>query len=121
MITVGNKRRHGQEISAVKTPGTRGVRGLSDRPPLACGAGNCGGRADALCAHHAAIAGSVGTLFAEQVGKWLRFADEISGRADRNTVVDRGATQESVRARPEVPAAGSPRPEACCFPVGEPV
>jgi hypothetical protein len=93
VITMGNKRRHGQENSAVKTPGTPGVRGLSDRPPLACGPalrgpGRCVVRTMRLLRQRRIH------FPAEQVGKRLRFADEISGRADRDTVVDRGATQD---------------------------
>src|SRR5215467_4716066 len=91
MITDKDPRRRAG--TAVITPGTAGINGLSDQPPLAYGVAL---RALAGCVV------STARLFwrrsvhlpAEHVGRRLRFADGTSARVYRETVVGRGAAED---------------------------
>jgi hypothetical protein len=93
MITVKNTRRRGHENIAGRTPGMPGISGLEEKPPLPYGPAL---RSVARCA-----ASTVRLLRQHRIhfpaGRArmrLRFADGTSALVYRETVIDRGPTQD---------------------------
>jgi hypothetical protein len=91
MITDKDQRQHAG--TAVSAPSMPGINGLSDQPPLACGA--------ALRALSGCVVSTARLLWrhrvhlpTEHVGRRLRFADGTSARVYRETVAGRGATED---------------------------
>jgi hypothetical protein len=79
--------------TAVRAPSIPGINGLGDQPPLAYGAA-----LRALCGCAVSTARLLWRrrvhLRTEHVGRRLRFADGTSARVYRETVVERGATED---------------------------